>query len=256
MDSRGTRRPAGGRLPLLVASGVALVLLGACSGSASDQAASRRAGPDRSPPAANHEPVARPQPEDLTTTTRRFDLDLTDGIPVGWDSQRATVTDAGGTPSVWVRIAADGNPAYVELPPTALGNGQPAFELSGRFRVERRTPGETVGLATVENSAREHHADLFVDRTSGRCRVDLFQDDTAMSPRPCDDGRWHHVTMTGDYGSTTYTLAWTLDGVAMPPIRSTAQPPATARRLWLGDATPGKTNVIDWTGVTLRLGSS
>jgi len=256
MDSRGTRRPVGGRLPLLVASGVALVVLGACSGSTSDRTTAHRAAPNRTAPVANHEPATRPQPQDLTTITRRFELDLTDGIPVGWDSKQAAVTDAAGDPSIWVRITASGHPGYVELPPTTLGNGQPAFELSGRFRVDHRAPRESVGLATVENSTHVHNADLFIDLTSGRCRVDLFQNDTALSPHPCDDGRWHHVTMTGNYGSATYTLSWTVDGVAMPPIRSTAQPPATTRRLWLGDATPGKTNVIDWTDVTLRLGSA
>ena len=113
--------------------------------------------------------------------------------------------------------------------------------------------GQSVGLATVQNSAGEHHADLFVDTRTGRCRVDLLADDTALSPGRCDDDVWHRVTVTGDYGSTTYTLTWTLDGAAMPPIASTGQPPATVHRLWLGDATPGKTNVTDWTDVTLTL---
>jgi len=240
------RRPAGGRLPLLVASGVALITLGACSGSGSAGTAPDRAAT----PVANHAPAAQPQPGDAGD---RFALDLTHGIPSGWSSERATVQPGGGGSSASVRIEADGHPAYVELPPTVLGDARPRFVLSGRFRVERRTPGETVGLATVENDAHEHHADLFVDRTSGRCRVDLFQDDTSLSPHPCDDGRWHHVTMTGDYGSATYTLAWTVDGVAMPPIRSTGQPAATVHRLWLGDATPGKADVVDWADVTLRL---
>jgi hypothetical protein len=251
VDSRGTRRPAGGRLPLLVASGVALLVLGACSGSASD-----RTAPDRTSPVGNHASAADPQPRDDATPGARFALDLTDAIPSGWSSERATVEPGTGGGSAAVRLEADGSPAYVELPPTALGDAGAHFAFSGRFRVERRAAGETVGLATVENSAHEHHADLFVDRTSGRCRVDLFQDDTAMSPHPCADGRWHRVTMTGDYGSATYTLAWTVDGVAMPPIRSTAQPPATVHRLWLGDATPGKTNVLDWSDVSLRLAPS
>jgi hypothetical protein len=83
--------------------------------------------------------------------------------------------------------------------------------------------------------------------------VDLFQDDTAMSPGRCDDGSWHDVTMAGTFGSHTYTLRWTLDGRRMPSIRSTAQPPATVHRVWLGDATSGKSNVTDWSGVHLEL---
>ena len=80
MDSRGTRRPAGGRLlPLLVAAGVALLVLGACSGSASD-----RTAPDRTSPVANHASTTDPQPRDDATPGLRFALDLTDGIPSGF----------------------------------------------------------------------------------------------------------------------------------------------------------------------------
>ena len=86
-----------------------------------------------------------------------------------------------------------------------------------------------------------------------KCRVDIFRDDTALSTVRCDDGNWHRVTMTGDYGSATYTLSWQIDGVAMPSIRSVGQPPATVHRLWLGDATPGKTNTTDWAAVSLAL---
>ena len=110
-----------------------------------------------------------------------------------------------------------------------------------------------MSLPTVENSADEHHADLFVDARSGRCRVDLRSDDTALSRARCDDAAWHRMTMAGDYGSDTYTLRWTLDGVAMPPISSAGQPTAAVHRIWLGDASPAKTNVTDWTDVTLAL---
>ena len=59
--------------------------------------------------------------------------------------------------------------------------------------------------------------------------------------------------MTGDYGSATYTLTWKVDGVALPSVRSMRQPPATVHRLWLGDATPGKTNTTEWADVSLTL---
>jgi hypothetical protein len=162
-------------------------------------------------------------------------------------------TAGGAGPPDRVRLDATGVPAYVSLPPAALASGRRRFALSGRFRVRTRTAGQSVGLATVENTAREHHADLFVDTRSGRCRVDLFAADTAMSPGRCDDDTWHRVTMAGDFGAGTYTLRWTLDGVAMPTIHSTHQRPGSVHRLWLGDATPHKTNVTDWTDITFRL---
>jgi hypothetical protein len=235
--SRGTRRPAGGRLPLLVASGLAVLTLAACGGAGSDAqagtvgnastAASRRSAP--------------------------VGVDFADGVPSGWEQRRATVEQAAGDPSTWVHLDATGVPAYVSAPPDELAPGRRRFRFSGRFRVLTRATGQTVGLATVENSAGEHHDDLFVDASTGRCRVDIFSADSAMSPFACDDGAWHRVTMTGDYGSGTYTLAWTVDGASMPTVRSTGQPPATVHRLWLGDATPTKTNVTDWTDVTLEL---
>ena len=230
--SRGTRRPVGGSVPLLVASGLAVLALAACG-----------AGSDAPTGTAGNAPTA-------TTTSQH--LDLAHGVPSGWDQRRATLEHGGGDPSTWIRSTP---PVcrHTVAPPAALASGRTRFRFSGRFRVRTRTAGQSVGLTTVENSAGEHHADLFVDARTGRCRVDLFSADSAMSTGACDDGAWHRVTMTGDYGSDTYTLVWTVDGVPMPPIRSTGQPAATVHRLWLGDATPAKSNVTDWTDVTLEL---
>ena len=236
MLSRGTRRPAGGTVPLLVASGLTVLALAACGSSGTDSAS----GPSGSDAGSG------------AVTVR---TDFADGVPPHWEARRASVEHGSGAdgPPSWVRLDAAGAPAYASLPPAALASDRHHFAFAGRFRVRSRATDQTVGLATVANSAHEHHADLFVDRTSGRCRVDLFEDDTAMSPIPCDDGSWHRVTMRGDFGSSAYALSWTLDGVTMPSIRSTAQPPATVHRLWLGDATPDKTNVTDWTDVSLTL---
>jgi hypothetical protein len=236
--SRGTRRPAGGGVFLLVASGLAaaglaVLALAGCGGS---------------------EPGAAATPVSASGGATRLAADFHHGIPQGWEFRRATIEDgAGHDPAGWVRLDATGVPAYVSLPPNSVAPGRRRYRFSGRFRVRTRAPGQSVGLATVENSAHEHHDDLFVDASSGRCRVDIFSADTAMSPGRCDDGAWHRVTMTGDFGAATSTLAWTVDGVRMPSIRSTGQPPATVHRLWLGDATPAKTNVTDWADTTLEL---
>lgn len=166
----------------------------------------------------------------------------------------ATVTRApGGDPTAWVELRADGTPAYLTAPSAALASHHTRYTFSGRFRVLSRAARQSVGLATVENDHRAQNDDLFVDASTGRCRVDIFRDDTALSTVRCDDGNWHRVTMTGDYGSATYTLTWQVDGVAMPSVRSVGQVPATVHRLWLGDATPGKTNTTDWDAVSLAL---
>lgn len=171
-----------------------------------------------------------------------------------WTTVGATVTRApGGEPAAWIELHAAGTPAYLTAPSTVLASHHSRYTFRGRFRVVTRPTGQSAGLTTVENSHGSRHDDLFVDASTGRCRVDIFRDDTALSTAPCDDGNWHRVTMTGDYGSATYTLTWQIDGVAMPSVRSVGQPPATVHRLWLGDATPGKTNTIDWADISLTL---
>lgn len=194
-------------------------------------------------------------PSDSASATGLAESFTSGSLPRGWETAGATVRhgSTGAHPATFVRLTATGTPAYVSPRPHRLAPGRTGFTFTGRFRVVARTPGRTVGLATVENTRRTENADLFVDARTGRCRVDLFRDDTALSPGRCDDGRWHTVTLTGDFGSATPTLAWTLDGRRMPGIRSTGLAPSTVHRLWIGDATPGKTTTTDWTGLRLRL---
>ena len=60
--------------------------------------------------------------------------------------------------------------------------------------------------------------------------------------------------MAGDYGTSTYTLRVDARRRRHAPDHARpAQPPTTVHRLWLGDATPAKTNGTDWTDVTLEL---
>lgn len=234
---------------LLAAGGVAL--LAACSAPTASSAPPTTAATARpstvSPPSAS-----------ARATRATADLSESFGggtLPPGWETARATVVGPvpGANPAAYVHLVAVGAPAYVSPRPRVLESGHRGFEFRGRFRVQSRAAGETVGLATVENARRTENADLFVDARTGRCRIDLFRDDTALSPGPCDDGQWHTVTLTGDFGSTSPTLAWTLDGRPMPGIRSTGLAPSTVHRLWIGDATPGKTTTTDWTDLRLRL---
>ena len=187
-------------------------------------------------------------------STRLHD-DFASGRPdAQWTAVRATVMRAtSGNPAAWVELRADGTPAYLTAPNSVLASHHTRYTFRGRFRVPARAAGQSAGMTTVENSHGTHHDDLFVDASTGRCRVDIFCDDTALSPTRCDDGTWHTVTMIGDYGSATYTLSWQIDGIARPTVRSVGQVPATVHRLWLGDATPGKTNTTDWANVSLTL---
>ena len=91
-------------------------------------------------------------------------------------SRRAVVRAPGRDRRAGVRVGAARRTASRDAP----------LRFTGRFRVRSHAPDQTVGLATVENSAGEHHADLFVDRTTGRCRVDLFR-----TTPPC-----HHTAAT------------------------------------------------------------
>lgn len=230
---------------LLAASGVAL--LAACSAPAASTTAPTT-GPD------GHRPTraADPAPGPTGDLSESFG---SGALPAGWETAGATVVrpGPGADPAAYVHLVAAATPAYVSPRPRRLARGHAGFELRGRFRVTARAPGETVGLATVENARRTENADLFVDARTGRCRIDLFRDDTALSPGPCDDGQWHTVTLTGNFGSASPTLDWTLDGAPMPGIRSTGLAPSSVHRLWVGDATPAKTNTTDWTDLRLRL---
>jgi hypothetical protein len=232
---------------LLAVSGVTL-LAAACGGPAASSTAPAASTTTR--PRAAARATTRPAPR--AAVTESF---AAGAVDPSWEAAGATVTRGDGTdgPPSWVHLVAAGTPAYVSPRPRVLERGHSGYRFTGRFRVTARAPGRTVGLATVENTRRAENADLFVDARTGRCRVDLFRADTALSPGRCDDGRWHTVTLTGDFGSATPTLAWTLDGARMPGIRSTGLPPSRVHRLWIGDATPGKTTIIDWTDLALRL---
>jgi hypothetical protein len=180
------------------------------------------------------------------------------GLTAGrWTAENATVVTTGPTPpGPYAQLRAENGPAYLLWDRDIVVHGRRYWAFRGAFRVESRAAGQSIGLATVKNDAGQHHADLFVDAGTGHCRIDLYSEDTATTPIRCDDGAWHTVVMRGDYGSSTYTMEWELDGSPQPAIASTGQPPSTARSLWLGDSTPGKTNVINWTSITLAVSTT
>ena len=172
-----------------------------------------------------------------------------------WVAEHAVVQRHGGAdPAAWVRLTAASVPAYLSLRSQVFGTGHTQYMFQGRFRVISRAPHQSVGLATIENSAGKNHDDFFIDAATGRCRVDIYRGDTALTTTRCDDARWHRVTMIGDYGSSTYALRCSVDGVSLATVRSVGQMPAAVQRLWLGDATPAKTNLSDWADVSITIG--
>jgi len=238
-------RRAVGRVTVgLLVGGGALCALTACSGSAAPPA----------PSSTTSTTTTARAPVSLITPATTFTLDLTSGrIAPPWEFTRATLTTAPGIPARVLHLTAPAKPAFVSLPPRALAPGHTGYSFRARFRITARAAGQTVGLVTVENARRQANDDLFVDARTGRCRIDIFRADTARSPTRCDDGRWHTVTVVGDFATATATMSWTLDGAAMPRVTSTGQIPTTVRRLFVGDATPGKSNTTDWTGVAFAL---
>lgn len=236
---------------LLAVGGVALALTG-CGDAAASATSSTRSTTPTSPTTPT---PPRGSGEAGGSATALAESFSSGALPHGWETAGATVRRgaSGPGPAAFVRLTATGTPAYVSPKPRLLAHDRTGFTFTGRFRVTARTPGQTVGLATVENARRTENADLFVDARTGRCRIDLFRDDTALSPGRCDDGRWHTVTLTGDFGPDDPTLAWTLDGRRLPTVHSTGLAPSTVHRLWVGDATPGKTTTTDWTDLRFRL---
>lgn len=156
----------------------------------------------------------------------------------------------------FARLTATGAGSYLTWPASVVQQGQRAWSVRAWFRVGSHGADHSVGLLTVKNKTGVHNADLFMEASTGRCRVDLLSSDKAVSTVRCDDKAWHLVEMRGDYGTATYTLDWRLDGVAQPSISSIAQPPSTVTELWVGDSNPNKTYVLDIDDVSLTVADS
>ena len=59
--------------------------------------------------------------------------------------------------------------------------------------------------------------------------------------------------MKGDFGTTTQTVDWRIDGSAQPSLTVTGQTATTARNLYLGEPGGTPTNVQHWDNVKLTL---
>ena len=192
-----------------------------------------------------------------TTSTRQDSFESGTLSSGRWSTTGATFGTTGAHDNRrFARLTATGSGSTLTWPPSVVQQGQRAWSVRAWFKVESHGADHSVGLLTVRNKVGVHNADLFIEATTGRCRVDLLSSDKALSASRCDDQAWHLVEMRGDYGTATYTLEWRLDGVAQPSISSTAQPPSTVMDFWVGDSNPNKTYVLDIDDVALTVADS
>jgi hypothetical protein len=167
----------------------------------------------------------------------------------------AIATDAHDN-TYFARLTDTGSGAYLNWPTSIVEQNHRYWTVRGFFRVDSRGAGQTVGLLTVKNNSTGSHADLFTDPTTGNCTVDLFNANSATTSFSCADNTWHSVEMKGDFGATTYTLDWKVDGLTQTSVSSTGQTATTVKSLWLGDSTTGKASVQNWDDVRLDVSDS
>lgn len=174
-----------------------------------------------------------------------------------WTASNATIVTGTAPNPFFARLTSTGgNAGYLNLPASVISQNHRSWSFRGYFRIESRTAGQDVSLVAVRDVAGPTHAYLWADRSTGRCTVGLATANLTSSTTSCTDDAWHLVEMQGDFGSSTYTLGWKLDGVVQTSISSTAQTPSTVKSLWLGEPVGGPTNVSAWDNVRLVVGDS
>jgi hypothetical protein len=174
-----------------------------------------------------------------------------------WSTSNASAVATGAHDNTYYAEIDDaGSGAYLNWTNSIIEQSHRYWTFRGWFKVVSRNSGQTVGLVDLKNVPGTNNADFFIDSSTGKCVVDLFHDDSAMTSFACDDNAWHLVEMKGDYGSSTYTLDWKIDGSSQSSISSTGQSSTTVKSLWLGDPTVSKTNVQYWDDVRLDVSDS
>jgi hypothetical protein len=168
-----------------------------------------------------------------------------------WATVNATLVP--GTTPFFARLSAGGgSAASLNWPTTVIEQNHRAWTYRGYFRVDSHNANQVVSLVELKNTAGKA-AYLYTNATNGRCIASLASI-TATTTFSCTANAWHLVEMKGDFGATTWTLDWKIDGVAQPSITATGQTAATVRTLWLGETTGGPTDVTDWDNVKLAVG--
>ena len=158
-----------------------------------------------------------------------------------WNASNASAVSTGAHDNTYFAQLDDaGSGAYLNWTNSIIEQNHRYWTFRGWFKVVSRNSGLTVGLMDLKNVPGVNNADFFTDGSTGKCVVDLLNGDSAMTSFACDDNIWHLVEMKVDYGSSTYTLDWKIDGTAQTSISSTGQTTTTVKSLWLGDPTTAR----------------
>ena len=168
-----------------------------------------------------------------------------------WTTTKAT-TVAGTTPgSFWARLTATAGPANLAWPVNVLEQGHRAWTLRGYFRIDSHNANQSVSLVELKTVAGRS-VYVYTNATTGRCTLSIAGS-TAITAFRCDDGAWHLLELKGDFGATTMTVDWRIDGAALPSVTATGQTASTARNMYLGEPGGTPTNVQNWDNVKLTL---
>ena len=169
-----------------------------------------------------------------------------------WTTLNASTVPGSTAGTFFARLTAGGGAAAsLNWPTTVIEQNHRSWSYRGYFRVDSHNANQVVSLVELKNAASKA-AYLYTNATNGRCTASLASV-AATTTFSCTDNAWHLVEMKGDFGATTWTLDWKIDGVAQPSINATGQTATTVRSLWLGETTGGATNVSNWDNVKLAV---
>lgn len=170
-----------------------------------------------------------------------------------WTTAAASLV-AGSVSGYFARLSAVSGPAYLSWPATVLDQGRRSWSLRAYFRINSRASNQSVSLVDLRNAAGKSMY-VFTNAKSGRCSVKLGGQ-TVTNAFRCDDGVWHLLELRGDFGSSTHTVDWMVDGVTQPSIALGGQTATSVRSLTLGDTGGNATNVTDWDNVGLTVATA
>lgn len=170
-----------------------------------------------------------------------------------WTTAAASLV-AGSVSGYFARLTAVSGPAYLSWPATVLDQGRRSWSLRAYFRINSRASNQSVSLVDLRNAAGKSMY-LFTNSKTGRCSVKLGGQTVTTAFR-CDDGVWHLIELKGDFGSTTHTVDWRVDGVSQTSIALGGQAATSVRSLTVGDTGGNATNVTDWDNVGLTVATA
>ena len=168
-----------------------------------------------------------------------------------WSVVNATAVAGTTLGTFFARLTATAGPAYLQWPANVLEQNHRAWSLRGYFRIPSHATNQSVSLVELKSSAGKA-VYVYTDASTGRCVLSLSGVSATTTFR-CDDGAWHLLEVKGDFGSTTQTVDWRIDGGALGSVTATGQSSTTVRTVYLGEPGGTPTNVQHWDDVKLTL---